>query len=119
MIKHWSFHVQSCLGMVWDLFENFDFRTILTPSDFRKGTLPNFGHFDSQSWVQDKDHPELLSLNILCADRFKPKHGEIKKKKKIIMIIMIMTWMTWMDVFQRDWNPPGWLTKNYQSVRTE
>ena len=82
MIKHWSFHVQSCLGMVWDLFENFDFRTILTHSDFRKGTLPNFGHFDSQSWVQDKDHPELLSLNILCADRFKPKHGVIRKKKK-------------------------------------
>ena len=82
MAKHWSFHVQSCLGMVWDLFENFDFRTILTPSDFRKGTLPNFGHFDSQSWVQDKDHPELLSLNILCADRFKPKHGVIRKKNK-------------------------------------
>ena len=82
MAKHWSFHVQSCLGMVWNLFENFDFRTILTHSDFRKGTLPNFGHFDSQSWVQDKDHPELLSLNILCADRFKPKHGVIRKKKQ-------------------------------------
>merc|ERR1711928_290743 len=81
MAKQWPFHVQSCLGMVWNLFENFDFRTILTPSDFRKGTLPNFGHFDSQSWVQGKDHPELLSLNILCADRFEPKHEVIRKKK--------------------------------------
>ena len=68
--------------MVWDLFENFDFRTILTYSDLTKGTLPNFRTFDSQSWVQDKDHPELLSLNILCADRFEPKHRVIRKKKK-------------------------------------
>ena len=79
MAKHWSFHVQSCLGMVWNLFENLDFRTILTHSDLRKGTLTNFGHFDSQHWVTDKDHPELLSLNILCADRFKPKHRIIQK----------------------------------------
>ena len=80
MAKRWSFHVQSCLGMVWNLFENLDFRTILTHSDLRKGTLTNFGHFDSQNWVTDKDHPELLSLNILCADRFKPKHRIIQKK---------------------------------------
>ena len=80
MAKHWSFHVQSCLGMVWNLFENLDFRTILTHSDLRKGTLTNFGHFDSQNWVTDKDHPELLSHNIPCADRFKPKHRTIQKK---------------------------------------
>ena len=68
--------------MVWDLFENFDFWTILTHSDLTKGTLPNFRAFDSQSWVQDKDHPELLSLNILCADRFEPENRVIRKKKK-------------------------------------
>ena len=56
MGKHCFFHVQSCLGMVSDILEHFDYPTMLTNSDpFLKGTFPNFESFDSQSWVEDDD----------------------------------------------------------------
>ena len=41
---------------------------MLTHSDTRKGTLPNFESFDSQNWVGDKDPLELLFNHILCGD---------------------------------------------------
>ena len=69
MGKHCFFHVQSCLGMVLDILKHFDYPTMLTHSDpFLKGTFPNFESFDSQNWVGDKDHPELLFNHILRGD---------------------------------------------------
>ena len=75
MAKSCSYDVQSCLGMVWDLGEKFDFWTILTHFQPGKGTLAIFGNFVfslkiflNKVWAVSPSH-------ILRTDSLEPKHG--------------------------------------------
>ena len=66
--------------MVWDFFENLDFRTILTPltPDLGKGTLAIFGNFVfSHCEFLKKVWAVSLSL-IHCTDSFEPKDEKVR-----------------------------------------
>ena len=65
--------------MVWDFFENLDFRTILThlTPDLGKGTLAIFGNFVF-SHCESFKKVWAVSLSLIhCTDSFEPKDDKV------------------------------------------
>ena len=127
-----------CLGVTWDqpellgkLFETFWKSDPLTLSQYRGiwtksvavTQIPNYRPLDSQNWVTDRDHPELLFNQILWADsldtNFKTVRtdgSKVRKRSLGVMGVMAgVIWGSWVKIFLSIFSPfQGiWSLKNW------